>query len=86
MRKSTFAALIVSGLCFAVPAIGQDSLTATIRSVDEKGNIVLMDGSTIGFDKAKVKVEGTPVAGAKIAVVFSGDENGYEISKIVISE
>jgi hypothetical protein len=31
-------------------------------------------------------VEGTPEVGAKVSVVFSGDENGYEITKIVISK
>ncbi len=86
MRKSSFAALTVAGLFIALPAMAQDSLTATISSVDEKGNIVLSDGSTLAFEKEKVEVEGTPEAGAKVSVMFSGNEDGYEISKIVITK
>lgn len=86
MRKTIIAALTVIGLGLAVPALAQDSLTATIKSVDEKGNIILSDGSTLAYDKSKVKVDGTPEAGAKVSIVFSGDENGYEISKIVVSK
>lgn len=86
MRKSSFATVLLAGLCLAVPALAQDSLTATIKSVDEKGNIVLSDGSTLAYDKEKVAVDGTPEAGSKASVMFSGDENGYEITKIIISK
>jgi hypothetical protein len=85
MRKYTWVAACFTNLLTNGPVHSQDSLTATIKEVDEKGNIVLNDGSTISIDE-KVQVEGTPEPGAKVSVVFSGDENGYEISKIVVSK
>lgn len=86
MRTALLAALISTGALLSLPVAAQDSLTATIKSVTDKGKIQLNDGSFIVFDPTKVKVEGTPVAGAKVAIVFSGDENGYEISRVVITE
>jgi hypothetical protein len=67
------------------PILAQDSLTATIKEIDGKGNIVLHDGSKISVNE-KMTVEGTPEVGARVSIVFSGDENGYEITKIVISK
>ena len=85
MRTCTLVVAVLAAFAAWSPVVAQDSLTATIKAVDAKGNIVLNDGSTISIGE-KVTVEGTPVPGAKVSIVFSGDENGYEISKIVISK
>jgi hypothetical protein len=85
MRVLVLALAGLAAVAAWSPILAQDSLTATIKEIDGKGNIVLQDGSKISIDE-KMTVEGTPEVGAKVSVVFSGDENGYEITKIVISK